>query len=353
MTESHARQTLLAINSTEWLNLCARGSIRMAKRRPVVPSLPAADREMEKVFAAAPFTKLGSSVDLFVLVIDEDWAKAKRGHRSYPSEILQLNLADVKKHHPVAREHFDYYSNIGSKCGVHLADPIFESAWVYWITNETIKASCEAAEHLQRALNIQPSSESKRTDKYKWEEIARLVLRPNESIKAKPSHLETLLSNLRRIADAVSSTRDTEQFYLACAIEWTDIRLNRDPMKKKPTRDLLVAALANAKEMPMGAPSEQTSTALAMLVETFPKAFTEELTPMTVAHVVHLLTESRTKKLKPETVSRIFHSLDSNSSSATVIAFVLATSLGIELTNQLILATTQVNQVPINWDLPI
>jgi hypothetical protein len=90
-----------------------------------------------------------------------------------------------------------------------------------------------------------------------------------------------------------------------------------------------------------------------MLAETFPKAFTDELTPMTVAHVVQLLTESRTKKLKPETVSRIFYSLDSNSSSATVVAFVLATSLGIELTNQLILATTQVNQVPMNWDLPI
>lgn len=103
----------------------------------------------------------------------------------------------------------------------------------------------------------------------------------------------------------------------------------------------------------MGVPCEQTSTALAMLAETFPKAFTEELTPMTIAHVVHLLTESRTKKLKPETVSRIFCSLDSNCSSATVVAFVLATSLGIELTNQLILATTQVNQVPMNWDLPI
>jgi hypothetical protein len=323
----------------------------MAKRRPIVTSLPATDREMERVFAAAPFTKLGSSVDLFIVVIDEGWAKTKRGHRSYPSEILQLNLADVNEHHPVAREHFDYYNNIGSKCGIHLADPIFEQAWVYWITNETIKASCEAADHLQRALNIRPSSETKRVDKYKWDDIARLVLRPNESIKTKPAHLETLLSNLRRIADAVSSTRDTEQFYLACAIEWIDIRLNKDPMKKKAVKDALVSALSNAKELPLGTPSEQTCAALTMLADTFPKAFTEELTPMTVAHLVQLLTESRTKKLKPETVSGIFHSLDSNSSSATVVSFVLATSLGIELTNQLILATTQVNQVPMNWDL--
>ena len=353
MTHSDARQTLLAINSTEWLNLCARGSIRMSKRRPITVSTPASEREMERVFASAPFTKISSSVDLFVLVIDEEWAKSKRGHRSNPSEILQLNLRDVKNHHPVAREHFEYYNSIGSKCGVYLADPGFEQAWVYWITNETIKASCEAAEYLQRALNIQPSSESKRADRYKWEDIARLVLRPNESIKAKPSHLETLLSNLRRIADAVSSTRDTEQFYLACAIEWTDIRLNKDPLKKKATRATLVAALASAKELPLGAPSEQTSAALELLAGTFPKGFTEELTPMTIAHIVQLLTESRTKKLQPETVSRILNSLDSKSASATLLTFVLATSLGIELTNNLILATTLVDRVPMNWDLPI
>jgi hypothetical protein len=178
------------------------------------------------------------------------------------------------------------------------------------------------------------------------------VLRPNESIKAKPAHLETLLSNLRRIADAVSSTRDTEQFFLACAIEWIDIRLNKDPLKKKAIRNTLLAALASAKELPLGVPSDETSAALMILAENFPKAFTEELTPMTVAHIVQLLTESRTKKLKPETVNRIVYSLDSYSSSASVVTFVLATSLGIELTNQLILATAQVDQVPLNWDLP-
>ena len=94
MTAANSRQTLLAINSAEWLNLCARGSIRMSKRRPIVVSNPASEREMERVFTAAPFTKLDSSVDLFILALDDDWAKTKRGHRSYPSEILQLNLSD-------------------------------------------------------------------------------------------------------------------------------------------------------------------------------------------------------------------------------------------------------------------
>jgi hypothetical protein len=325
----------------------------MAKRRPVVTSLPATDREMEKVFAAAPFTKLGSSVDLFVLVIDDDWAKVKRGHRSYPSEILQLNLSDVKEHHPVAREHFDYYSNIGSKCGVHLAEPVFESAWISWITNETIRASSDAADCLQREFQIRPSSEIKRPDKYGWDDVARLVLRPNESIKAKPAHVETLLSNIRRIADAVSSTRDSEQFYLACAVEWTDIRLKKDALKKKATKDPLLTALAAAREIPLGTtPSEQTTAALNLLVETFPKAFTQEISPITVAHVVQLLTEARSKKLKAETVIRILNSHERASAASTLLSFVLATSMGIELTNQLIRATSQVNFVDINWDVP-
>ena len=51
MSQTDPRQTLLAINSTEWLNLCARGSIRMSKRRPTIVSNPASEREMEKVFA--------------------------------------------------------------------------------------------------------------------------------------------------------------------------------------------------------------------------------------------------------------------------------------------------------------
>ena len=352
MSQTDPRQTLLAINSTEWLNLCARGSIRMSKRRPLVVSNPASEREMEKVFASAPFTKIGSSVDLFVLVINEEWPKSKARHRSHPSEILTLALTDVNSHHPVALEHTEYYRNIGATCGVYLDEPIFEKSWIYWITNETIQSSLDAAERLQQALQIDPSSQNKRADKYKWDDIARLVLRPNEATKAKPAHIETLLSNIRRIADAVSSTQDSEQFYIACAIEWIDIRLGKDPLTKKATRDTLLAALASAKELPRGTPSEQTSAALELLCETFPKAFTNEISPVVVAQVVQLLTESRIKKLRPETFSRIIRSLEDKSSSRTVITFVLATSLGIELTNQLIQATTQMNLVPMTWELP-
>jgi len=352
MTESASRQTLLAVNSTEWLNLCARGSIRMSKRRPVQVSNPASNREMEKVFSSAPFTKVGSSIDLLVLVVDDAWLRTAQKTRANPSEILQLNLADVNKHHPVSLEHVEYYSNIGSKCGIHISDPIFEQAWLYWITNETITASCDAANHLQNSLHIQLSSKNKRSDKYKWNDIARLVLRPNEPIRTRAAHIETLLSNIRRIADAVAATRDSEQFYLACAIEWVDLKLNKDPLKKKATKDVIRVALTDTKKLPLQEPTNQTSAALDLLARTFPKAFTDEISPLTIAYVVQLLTESRTKELKVSTVIRILKSLDQTSAMAMLITFSLATSLGLELTNKLVRTMNQLSISEMNWDVP-
>jgi hypothetical protein len=73
---------------------------------------------------------------------------------------------------------------------------------------------------------------------------------------------------------------------------------------------------------------------------------------MTIAHVVQLLTEARTRRLAPETFIRIINSHDSKSASATLLTFVLATSLGIEFTNQLILALAPTDKAPMNWDLP-
>jgi hypothetical protein len=311
------------------------------------------ERDMERVFAVAPFTKLGSSVDLFILQIDTNWLKSRSKHPAYPAEILTLTLSDVIKHRPVAQEHLEYYRNIGSRCGIYLDEPIFERAWLHWIANETIQSSLNAATRLQSALNIETSASTKGIDKYKWEEIAKLVLRPNEAIKPKPSSIEVLLSNIRNLADAVSAARDSEQFYLACAIEWIDLRLQKDPLKKKGVKEILLEAMANAKELPLGQASDQTNEALRQLADTYPRAFTESLSPITIAYIVQLLTEARTKKLKPQTFSRIIYSLDSKSRSSTLITFVLATSLGIELTNQLILVLTQEDQAPMNWELPI
>ena len=345
------KQALLAVNSTEWLNLCARGSIRMGKRRPVAVSNPPSKKELEKVFAAAPFTKLSSSVDLFILAIDQDWAKTSAKHQAFPSEILTLSLSDVLTHRPISQSHYDYYSKKVASCGVFLEDAKFESDWEQWIIKETIQASLTAASLLQRSFDLKLYTDLKRADKYKWEDIARLTIRPKDQIKTRPGHLETLLRNQRVISDAVAATYDTEQYFIACLIEWIEVRLRKDPMKKKPLSDILSSALANAKEIPFAAPSEQTLTAINSLSESYPQAFTEELTPATVIQVIRMVSDARSKKLKPESVINTINSFERSGSSASLIAFLIATSLGIELTNQLIHSSSHMEIMDIDWEV--
>lgn len=350
MSDIAAPQILLAVNSTEWLNLCARGSIRMSKRRAIKVSTPATNREMERVFASAPFTKMESSVDLFVLQLSPEWPQPKSHHRAHPAEIFKLSLSDVLAHHPIASEHFNYYNNIALSVDINLDSPIYEGAWASWTFKEAIQASSEASEYLEDAFRFKPHGEIKKIGGYKWDEIAQLVLRPNETIKEKPGQIEILIRNIRTIADAVATTRDSEKFYLACAIEWIDVCTNKDPFQKKDTREILEQALDAATERPLGSPSEQTQGALEHLVQAFPKAFKTPISPILVANLVQLLTESRTRKLKTETVLRIFHSLDRTSDEASLISFVLATSLGIENTLQLRRALSANAPSDIDWD---
>jgi hypothetical protein len=338
-------QALVAVNSTEWLNLCARGSIRMGKRRPVAVSNPPSKKELEKVFAAAPFTKLSSSVDLFILAIDQDWAKTSAKHQAFPSEILTLSLSDVLTHRPISQSHYDYYSKKVASCGVFLEDAKFESDWEQWIIKETIQSSLTAASLLQHSFDLKLHTDIKRDDKYKWQDIAKLTIRPKEQIKTKPGHLEALLRNQRVISDAVAATYDTEQYFIACLIEWIEVRLRKDPMKKKPLSDILSIALAFA------APGEQTVTAMNSLSESYPQAFTEELTPATVIQVIRMVSDARSKKLKPESVIKTINSFEKSSSSASLVAFLIATSLGIELTNQLIHASSHMEIIDIDWEV--
>ncbi len=323
----------------------------MGKRRPVVVSNPPSKKELEKVFAAAPFTKLSSSVDLFILAIDRDWTKTSAKHQAFPSEILTLSLSDVLSHRPISQSHYDYYSKKVASCGVFLEDAKFESDWEQWIIKENIQSSLTAASLLQHSFDLKLHTDIKRDDKYKWEDIAKLTIRPKGQIKTKPGHLEALLRYQRVISDAVAATYDTEQYFIACLIEWIEVRLRKDPMKKKPLNDILSIALANAKEIPFAAPGEQTVTAMKSLLESYPQAFTEELTPATVIQVVRMVSDARSRKLNPESVIKTIHSFEKSSSSASLIAFLIATSLGIELTNQLVHASSHMEIMDIDWEV--
>ena len=352
MDQPSDQKTLLAVNSTEWLNLCARGSIRISRRRPIQVSIPSTEKEMERVFVTAPFTKVSSSVDLFLLEITDTWIKSAPKHRSFPAEISILSLSDVLSHHPISQAHYEHYKSKGASCGVELQEAKFEQYWVKWTSNEIVKDAIESAARLQKAFGIGLSTETKRTDKYKWEDLVRLSLRPNDPIKLKPAHVETLISGARKLSDAVAATVDSEQFYIACAIEWIDLRLKKDPMKKKGMGELLRASLEKTKELPLGDPGPETLSALDHIYATYPKAFTEEIPPLAIAHVIRLMTAARTKKLKPEIATHILNSANRSTSTATLLSFLLALALDVELTNQLVLATSTLDFAEMTWDLP-
>jgi len=341
---------LVAVNSAEWLNLCARREIRLQKRRAVQVSAQPSGHEMERVFALAPYTKLDSALDLFVLEVKQGWTSSKNRHRVGSSELLLLSLDDVVSHHPVATEHADYYRNIASRHDVGLDEALFEESWRAWVFNETIDASLRAANALQERLGITPSIKRRSIDGYKWEELARVILRPSDQIKKRPGHVEQLFRTANEIADQAAGGRDTEQYYLACTIEWIKCRLNKYPMRKREISERLLSALDASKQLPFGQPSEPTSTGLDLLVATYPKAFTEELTPETITSLVRVTTDAKRKRLKLDTAIRMARSLRPDLASSMLISFAMAVSLGVERTHQLANAPTSPETQDVDWE---
>lgn len=341
---------LLVVNSTEWLNLCARKSIRVNRRRAIsVPSVPS-ERQIDKLFALAPFTKINSSVDLFVLEINGEWSKSARRHRAGATDIVVLDLADVNSHHPVAQQDFAYYETLGSRCGVRIAGAAFEKLWSGWVDREVIASSLETAATLQSHLGVMPIGKTRRPDKYMWDDVGRLIVGTFRQHRPRPAHVETLLKEIRRIADAVAATRDSEKFYIACAIEWVNVRSRKDPLKNKKTRESLKEALSKTTDRPISEFSDETRSALELISLTYPKVFTDEISPIVVGLLVRLIGDSRSRRLKPETIYSALQLVGKDTASATLITFAVSLTLGVELTNQLIAATCSVDFADLNWD---
>lgn len=350
MSNGDAPRLLVAVNSAEWLNLCARHEIRLQKRRAVHVATQPSLREMERVFALAPYTKLDSALDLFVLELKPDWTSSKNRHRVGSSELLLLSLGDVVSHHPVATEHADYYRNIASRHEVGLKEAIFEESWRAWIFNETVDSSLHAANALQARLGIAPSISRRTIDGYKWEDLARVILRPSEQIKRRPGHVEQLFRSANDIADEAAGGRDTEQYYLACTIEWVTHRLNKQPMRKREIKEQLSSTLSASKQLPFGQLSESTSAAIKLLVASYPKAFTDELTPETITLLVQVTTDAKRQRLKLDNAIRMARSLRPELPSSALISFAMAVSLGVERTHQLVNALTSPDGQGIDWD---
>lgn len=178
-----ASRNLLAINSTEWRNLIQVGDIRISKRRIVKTSYQHTEKELFRVFSLAPTTKIGSSVDLFVLELSADWQSKCSKHDAFPPEIVWLSVSDVLSHHPVAKSDFEYFSTDAEKCGVQLASADFETQWRQWVESEKISISCKLADELQKLLGFEQSQSTKRIDGYKWRDVSKLVSNPATRVK--------------------------------------------------------------------------------------------------------------------------------------------------------------------------
>lgn len=342
-------QLLLAVNSAEWLNLCARDSIRMHKRRALRVSTTPTDHEMERVFALAPFTKLDSSLDLFLLVLKPDWPLSKARHWAGGADLLELHLEHVLSHHLVSAEHADYYRNIALKHQVHLGEALFEKAWRNWVISETVHASVKASNALLASIGAPNIVGRRKTDGYTWEDLARAILRPHEAIRPRPSHAELLLRSIGKIDDAAAGARDTDQHYLACAIEWVHLKTKKRPLRKKELSGPLSAALSSSKSTPFGTPSALTLEALDLLVATYPKAFTEEIRPNFIAVLIQTISDAKLGNLKLDSAVQLVRSLEPKAPSSSLACLAMATALGVERTYQLVNALRRHEPTDENW----
>lgn len=344
---------LFAVNQSEWRNLIQVGDIRISKRRIARTSYMPTEKEMFRVFTLAPTTKIGSSVDLFVLELSADWPIKCLKHDAHPSEVVWLSVSDVISHHPVAKKDFEYFSTSAEKCGVQLASADFETQWRQWVESEKISISCKLADELQKLLGFEQSLTTKRIDGYKWRDVSKLVINPATRVKQKPGHLELLLHNVNGIMHNAMGSKDFKAFQIACAVEWINIKLKINIMKRKEVRDFLEPHIALTKDMPIEASDSSTAIALDFLKERFPRVFTDEVTPLAISSIVELVYDSKNERIKPDRILRIFRDSDHGVLTSSLLAFLVSSALDPALVRQLVRSFSSVNLIEIDWSREI
>ena len=344
---------LLAVNQSEWRNLIQIGDIRISKRRIVRTSYICTEKDLFRVFSFAPTTKIGSSVDLFVLELSADWTIKCLKHDAHPSEVVWLSVSDVISHHPVAKSDFEYFSTDAEKCGVQLASADFETQWRQWVESEKISISCKIADELQRLLGFEQSLTTKRIDGYKWRDVSKLVINPATKVRQKPGHLEQLLHSVNGIMHNSMGSKDFKSFQIACAVEWINIKLNRNVMKRKEVRDFLEPHIALTRDIPIEASDSSTAIALNYLKECFPRAFTDEVTPLAISSIVELIYDSKNKRIKADRILRIIRESSHGASTSSLLVSLVSSALDPAYGRQLIRSFSSVNLIDIDWSQEI
>jgi hypothetical protein len=349
MTDAARTRILVAVNRTEWLNLLGQNQIRLSRRRPVRVGVHPSQKEMDRVFSLAPHTNADSSVDLFVLELDPEWESTARTHPTGSSDVKILDRSMIVGHHTVANENFGYYSDVASRYGVSLGDCEFENAWIDWAVREQL-TSAEACTHrFLRLINRGDAWVAKRTDKYKWTDVGRILLRPSRVIKPRPAHLDLLVKSCEEIADRTANTRDHQTFHIAVSIVWIELRTRKNPQRNKQSAPRVKSGLEISRSEPFGPPTTATLEALSYLAETYPKAFTGELTPTSVSALVEIILRSRVNDLSPDRALEILRSPALTNEEVSLLAYATVVSVGVEKIGHLIRSFEFQNWVAPDW----
>lgn len=325
-------RSLLVVTSTEWRNLCARGSIRVAATRVQSASERPTRAELWRAFTSAPVTKPGSSVDTFVLEVRPDLPAVARRH-PFNNDVLVLELRDVVSHHVAANQDLPYYEPQAEAAGVELSAAIYESDWRTWMLAEQAEACLEAAYVLMHTFGVDDPMPSGH-----WRPVVQAIGSRDVEIPGLEPRLRQLIRAAPKIDDVAANVRGTQAYWLAVAFEWVEEATGLYPRDVEGRSASAFAwGLASGRQLGWMLPLiHEVEAGLRETQERHPDGFGSGITAHSAGMVVRLLAEARHTTPKADMVMHTINTLASRSASEGALACVVAAStIGPELVRQL------------------
>jgi len=343
----------VAITSTEWRSLLTLGELRLARRRVQEIHVPPTTRDRDRLFSWGPTTVIGDGNDVLILELIDEWAPASRRHPAQPAELAVVPLSAFWIHHAVGPEFHRYFLGEAEKEGVELLHGRYDKSWSEWVEMLQTNNDLAAARELLTALGIERDLSRKRPDGYSWTEVVRLARSGRTVVKARPKHIESILRSIRSISHSVAGVYETAAFDVAVNVEWVRARLDKDAFKKKDLRVALESAIEIGRNLAWsrnGVDCQPIEAAIALLLERFPRAYSEGLNPLAVASQIRLVMAAKDRTLDPHDVTALIAQLKSQDGlAAATVCVAIAGALGPILTRRLVRSLTSVDLLPIDW----
>ena len=344
----------VAVTQAEWRSLLAMGELRLARRRVQTLDEPPTTKQRDRLFAWAPTTVLGDGNDTIVLELAEKWLTSASRHSSHPAEIVNISLEDVRSHHSVSNDSFEYFRGDAEKEGVELQLGRYDSLWTDWTTRETAALEISAARKLLATCDLGTDITKRRPDGYAWSDVISLARNSRALVKAKPKHVETLLQSVRDISDSIAGVRSLAALPLAANIEWINSRLGIDPLEDAGLKPLLETALEAGRLADWS--SDDTAcapvtNALTQVHGQYPRAYTEEVNPTLVTFLIRLVMDSKEQNLSPIEFVVAIHRLVAIGcvESARLLCVSVSGALGAKVSRRLSRELLKLNPTSLDW----